>query len=100
MTPKHPLQNLEETIDARLKDGKEDSYTRRLSRQGLKRVAQKVGEEGVETALAAVDGTAQDLTGEAADLIYHLILLLRLRRITLTDVYNELERRKAGPSKG
>jgi phosphoribosyl-ATP pyrophosphohydrolase len=71
------------------------SYTARLARQGIAKVAQKVGEEGVETALAAVVEPAERLTEEAADLLYHLLVLLRLRGLRLADVANELERRHA-----
>lgn len=69
------------------------SYTARLLAGGVKRIAQKVGEEGVETALAAVAGEPAELTSEAADLLYHLLLLLRARGSSLEQVMAELQRR-------
>lgn len=88
------LATLEETIDARLAGASaEQSYTARLAAKGIAKVAQKVGEEGVELALAAVVEDADGITAEAADLIYHVLLLLRLRELRLEDVITELERR-------
>ena len=88
------LAALEETIDARLAGASaEQSYTARLAAKGIAKVAQKVGEEGVELALAAVVEDADGVTAEAADLIYHVLLLLRLRELRLEDVITELERR-------
>ena len=74
------------------------SYTARLYAEGPKRIAQKVGEEGVETALAAVAGTDSELLGEAADLVYHLTVCLQARGLTLADVAAELRRRHVRPS--
>ena len=88
------LATLEQIIDSRLAGASaEQSYTARLAREGIVKIAQKVGEEGVELALA---GAAQDdarVTSEAADLLYHVILLLRVRGLRLKDVAAELERR-------
>lgn len=72
-----------------------DSYTARLLAQGIKRIAQKVGEEGVETAIAALAGDSSELTAEAADLLYHLLLLLRVGGSSLEAVTAELARRHA-----
>jgi len=69
------------------------SYTVKLLRSGTKRIAQKVGEEGVETALAAVGGADRELLSESADLLFHLLVLLRSRELTLAQVIGELERR-------
>jgi phosphoribosyl-ATP pyrophosphohydrolase/phosphoribosyl-AMP cyclohydrolase len=69
------------------------SYTRRLFDAGIARIAQKVGEEGVETALAAVTADAEALCGEAADLTYHLLVLLRARGLDWNAVRAELARR-------
>ncbi|MBU6379458.1 MAG: bifunctional phosphoribosyl-AMP cyclohydrolase/phosphoribosyl-ATP diphosphatase HisIE [Gammaproteobacteria bacterium] len=69
------------------------SYTARLYAEGPKRIAQKVGEEGVETALAAVAGSDSELLSEAADLVYHLTVCLQARGLTLADVAAELRRR-------
>jgi phosphoribosyl-AMP cyclohydrolase / phosphoribosyl-ATP pyrophosphohydrolase len=63
--------------------------------EGPTRMAQKVGEEGVEVALAAVTQTPDKLVGEAADLLFHLTLLLKSRQLSLADVVAELERRHA-----
>lgn len=87
------LAQLEGLIAARLQEASEGSYTARLAAQGVKRVAQKVGEEGVETALAATAGGREELIGESADLLYHLLVLLRLRGVPLLEVERELGRR-------
>ncbi len=71
------------------------SYTARLLAAGTQRIAQKVGEEGVEVALAAVAGERDELLGEAADLLYHLLVLLEARNASLTDVVALLESRHA-----
>lgn len=70
-----------------------DSYTARLLAEGPARAAQKVGEEGVETALAGRSGDNAELTSEAADLVYHLTVLLRARGLAWADVVAELKRR-------
>lgn len=87
------LEQLETVIRQRIADSPPGSYTAKLVSQGVLKVAQKVGEEGVEVALA---GAAQDdsrVTSEAADLLYHLLLLLAIRKLSLGDVVAELERR-------
>ena len=89
----HFLAELEAVVTQRLSDGDGSSYTRRLVESGPARVAQKVGEEGVEVALAAVTADADKLVGESADLLYHLIVLLRSKGLTLGDVTKELARR-------
>jgi phosphoribosyl-AMP cyclohydrolase / phosphoribosyl-ATP pyrophosphohydrolase len=71
------LAGLERLVAQRDAERPVDSYTTRLLEAGIKRIAQKVGEEGVETALAAVAGDRDELAGEAADLLYHLLVLLR-----------------------
>ncbi len=70
-----------------------DSYTTRLLEAGTRRIAQKVGEEGVETALAASSGDAQELLDESADLVYHLLVLLRSRELALAELVHTLESR-------
>lgn len=89
------LGELERTIVQRIAEGGEKSYTARLVREGVKRIAQKVGEEGVETALAATAGDNEELAGEAADLLFHLLVLLRAKGLTLGDVTRVLEQRHA-----
>jgi len=74
------------------------SYTARLIAQGVKRIAQKVGEEGVEVAIAATAGDAGELTAEAADLIYHLTVLLEASDTSWDAVIDELKRRHSASS--
>ena len=92
------LGALERAIAARVSAPPEESYTARLLARGAKRVAQKVGEEGVETALAGAAGPDEELTSEAADLIYHLLVLLRSRNLVFQDVLDVLATR-AKPAK-
>jgi phosphoribosyl-AMP cyclohydrolase / phosphoribosyl-ATP pyrophosphohydrolase len=80
------LGALERTIAARASAPAAESYTAKLLGEGLKRIAQKVGEEGVETALAGAAGDDADLCNEAADLLYHLAILLRVRGLSFADV--------------
>ncbi|WIG55555.1 MAG: Phosphoribosyl-AMP cyclohydrolase / Phosphoribosyl-ATP pyrophosphatase [Rhodanobacteraceae bacterium] len=76
------------------------SYTTTLFEAGIRRIAQKVGEEGVETALAAVTQDDDALKGEAADLVYHLAVLLRARGLSLADVAAVLAQRRAPAASG
>jgi len=87
------LQKLEAVIQQRLTDAPTESYTARLAAEGVLKVAQKVGEEGVELALAAAAQDRARVTAEAADLVYHVLLLLAMRELTLGDVVAELELR-------
>ena len=87
------LMRLEATIAQRISHRPEGSYTARLWSEGPTRIAQKVGEEGVEVALAAVTQDDERLVGESADLLYHLALLLKSRNLSLTTVVRELEHR-------
>jgi phosphoribosyl-ATP pyrophosphohydrolase/phosphoribosyl-AMP cyclohydrolase len=87
------LSRLERIIEERAGAPVEESYTARLLADGVGRIAQKVGEEGVETALAAVSDHDDALIDEAADLIYHLLVLLNARGLDLRSVEDELERR-------
>jgi len=89
---------LEAVIDERLAAEDPASYTRRLVAAGRRRIAQKVGEEGVEVALAAAAGSRDELVGEAADLLFHLAVLLRDADASLQDVADELQRRHAARS--
>jgi phosphoribosyl-ATP pyrophosphohydrolase/phosphoribosyl-AMP cyclohydrolase len=93
-TPAQPwLNELEALIAARATADPASSYVAKLLAGTPARRAQKVGEEGVETALAAVSGDADALRGEAADLLFHLLVLLRGAGLTLADVVGELARR-------
>jgi phosphoribosyl-ATP pyrophosphohydrolase/phosphoribosyl-AMP cyclohydrolase len=87
------LSKLESVIEKRVSERPEGSYTARLWSEGKARMAQKVGEEGVEVALAAVTQGDDKLVGEAADLLFHLTLLLKSRELSLGHVVAELERR-------
>jgi phosphoribosyl-ATP pyrophosphohydrolase/phosphoribosyl-AMP cyclohydrolase len=89
------LAHLDKVVAARIKGGDKSSYTVRLVREGVARCAQKVGEEGVETALAAMEKDPRAFVGEAADLLYHLIVLLRAKKLSLADAVAVLERRHA-----
>ena len=90
------LSRLEEIIDSRASDHSQDSYTASLIAAGTRRIAQKVGEEGVELAIAAVDGNRDDILNEAADLVYHLLVLLRSQDVTLSELVATLEARHTG----
>jgi phosphoribosyl-ATP pyrophosphohydrolase/phosphoribosyl-AMP cyclohydrolase len=90
------LRVLETTIANRIAERPEDSYTARLLAEGPNRIAQKIGEEGVETALAAVTRDDAGLLAECADLVYHLMVLLKSRNLELSDVVDELRSRHGG----
>ena len=87
------LARLEGVIAQRAEEKPEASYTARLLEKGISRVAQKVGEEGVEVALAGVKDGEQKVVEESADLVFHLMVLLRARGIPLEAVVRELEGR-------
>ncbi len=87
------LGTLEGIIQNRLDDPRPDSYTARLAEGGELRAAKKLAEEAAEVALAAVAESPQRLTEESADLLYHLLVLLRLRGLSLKSVVAELEGR-------
>ena len=87
------LGELDRLIETRQRERPAGSYTTKLFDAGTRRIAQKVGEEGVETALAAVAQDADALLGEAADLVYHLTVLLRDKGLGLADVAGKLRER-------
>ena len=87
------LSKLEEIIKSRKSKDENESYTAKLLNGPLRRIAQKVGEEGVETALASVTETDGKLISESADLLYHLLVLLQAKNLELSDVLNELKKR-------
>jgi phosphoribosyl-ATP pyrophosphohydrolase/phosphoribosyl-AMP cyclohydrolase len=90
------LARLEAIIAQRIVDQPEGSYTAKLFARGARRMAQKVGEEGVEVALAATAGEDAELISESADLIYHLTLVLKARGLSLGQVAAELAARHRG----
>jgi len=87
------LYQLEQLLASRKQADPESSYTARLYASGTKRIAQKVGEEGVETALAATVNDREELTNEASDLIYHLLVLLQDQDLDLSTIINNLRAR-------
>jgi len=87
------LNTLEQVIGDRLKEPSQESYTASLAALGPKRIAQKIGEEGVELAIAAVAGDRQEITEETADLLYHVLVMLGSQCIALSDVVDVLEAR-------
>ncbi|MEN4973865.1 bifunctional phosphoribosyl-AMP cyclohydrolase/phosphoribosyl-ATP diphosphatase HisIE [Pantoea eucalypti] len=87
------LYQLEELLASRKTADPESSYTARLYASGTKRIAQKVGEEGVETALAATVNDRDELTNEASDLVYHLMVLLQDQDLDFSAVINNLRTR-------
>lgn len=91
------LAELDALVASRERERPEGSYSTRLFEAGLRRIAQKVGEEGVETALAAVVQDDAALLGESADLLYHLLVLLRARGLSLADAVAVLEQRHREP---
>lgn len=89
------LDDLAAIIAARASAGADASYTRTLLDAGPARCAKKFGEEAVEAVIAAVEGEKAALTAEAADVVYHLLVLLHARGVSVQDVLGELERRTA-----
>ena len=89
------LDDLAATIRARLAADAEDSYTVKLARKGPAKCAEKFGEEAVEAIVAAAREDRAGLRDEAADVLYHLIVLLEVSGVALEDVFGELERRTA-----
>lgn len=89
------LADLDAIIAARATSDDEMSYTRKLIGKGIAKCAQKLGEEAVEAALAAVLDDREELTAEAADLLYHLLVVLKVANVPLEDVMAELARRTA-----
>lgn len=88
------LDTLEATVRQRLAADPATSYVASLKAKGTPKIAQKLGEEAVETVIAALSGDRQALVGEAADLLFHLVVLLADRGVTLADVTAELARRE------
>lgn len=87
------LSRLEQTIAQRREAAPDTSYVAQLHARGLPVIARKLGEEAVETVIAALSGDRRELVGEAADLLFHLLVLLSARDVTLAEVLAELDRR-------
>jgi phosphoribosyl-AMP cyclohydrolase / phosphoribosyl-ATP pyrophosphohydrolase len=92
-TAKGFLYKLEETIHKRVDENDEDSYTNKLYKAGINKVAQKVGEEAVELVIEAKDNNDDLFKNEAADLLYHLLILLKAKNVKLEDVEDILQKR-------
>jgi phosphoribosyl-ATP pyrophosphohydrolase len=88
------LTHLEATIAARRSADPASSYVAKLNARGITKIAQKLGEEAVETVIAALAEDDAALVGEAADLLFHLLVLLGAKNVPLADVLAELERRE------
>jgi len=87
------LSDLERTINERAHSGDPDSWTAKLFAKGIDKAAQKLGEEAVETVIAAVRGDRQSLVSESADLMYHWLVVLGIAGVPLDEVLKELEGR-------
>ena len=87
------LADLEAIVDARAKADPSESWTAKLVAAGQQKAAKKLGEEAVETVIAAIEGDKAALTSETADLLYHLMVVLKIGGVALQDVMGELERR-------
>lgn len=88
------LLDLAGIIKDRRSSSSDNSYTKQLLDGGLERCAKKFGEEAIETVIAALHQSDEDLRNEAADLLYHLLVLLEARSLAITDVLNILQSRK------
>jgi phosphoribosyl-ATP pyrophosphohydrolase/phosphoribosyl-AMP cyclohydrolase len=87
------LKELQDFIDKRHEEMPEGSYTTKLFKDGINKIAQKVGEEALETVIEATNGTSDHLVYEASDLLYHLIVLLTSKQLRIEDVADELHKR-------
>ena len=88
------LERLERTIAERRSASPDESYVAQLHARGIPVIARKLGEEAVETVIAALSGERQELVGEAADVLFHLMVLLGAKDVTLAEVLAELDRRE------
>lgn len=88
------LSRLAITIAARRGADPETSWVARLNARGVPVIARKLGEEALETVIAALSGSREELIGEAADTLFHLLVLLDAKGVSLDEVYAELERRE------
>ena len=87
------LSRLETTIHQRRSAAPDTSYVASLNARGVPVIAKKLGEEAVETVIAALSGSREELVGEAADVLFHLLVLLAAKDVALADVLAELDRR-------
>lgn len=94
------IRSLEALIEQRQQQRSQSSYISQLLESGTPKIAQKVGEEGVEVALASVTQDKQALAGEAADLLFHLLVLLKVKQLSFKDVIAVLKQRRQKKDKG
>lgn len=95
------MYELEQTIHEKIDlDNDPDSYTNQLYKKGINKIAQKVGEEAVEIVIEAKDDNRELFLGEAADLLYHFLILLKAKSLKLDDVENILKSRENAPRRG
>jgi len=92
-TAKGFIYNLEQIINQRIDNNLEDSYTNKLYKKGINKVAQKVGEEAVELVIEAKDENIDLFSNEAADLLYHLLILLKVKGVNLQTIEDVLKKR-------
>jgi len=89
------LADLEKIIASRALESAEKSYTRKLLDAGIEKSAKKLGEEATETVIAATIGTKEQVVAESADLLYHLLVVMKARGVGVEEVYEELAKRTA-----
>jgi phosphoribosyl-ATP pyrophosphohydrolase len=92
---KFTLEDLAKIVACRAQESADKSYTRKLLDAGVEKCAKKLGEEATETVIASTAGTKEQVVAESADLLYHLLVVLKSRGVDLSEVYAELERRTA-----
>lgn len=97
-TPQGFIYKLEQIVNQRISDDIKDSYSNKIFRQGINKAAQKVGEEAVELIIEAKDNNDELFINEASDLLYHMLILFRLKGVTITDIEDCLSKRH-NPSK-
>ncbi len=88
------IEDLNKIIDSRVKTNKKNSYTNKLLKLGPKKIAQKFGEEASELIIDFLKGSKKRTIEEAVDVIYHLLILLKSKKITMNQIHEELEKRK------
>ncbi len=88
------IEDLNKIINNRIKSRKKNSYTNELLKSGPKKIAQKFGEEASELIIDFLKGSKKRTTEEAVDVIYHLLVLLKSKKITMNDIYKEMDKRK------
>lgn len=92
-TPKGFIYELEQIVNQRIDNNVLESYTNRIFKKGINKIAQKVGEEAVELVIESKDDNPELFKNEVADLLYHLLILLKAKGISLTDIEDVLSKR-------